>query len=160
MFQSSLSGVLTLNSAVYIDDGVEIAGPGANQGARRPGRRSHPHRLYGLPADNRRVAVSDLTLPGGAAYYGGAIYSPDADLEIARSTLTGNTATYGGAVYSSNSSLTLADTQVTDNSGRWLRGRRLRRRSTITIARSTITGNTATGGRRRLQQELAAHARR
>ena len=118
VFQSSLSGVLALNSAVYIYDGVEIAGPGANQVTLDAGGNDRIFSLYQIPADNRRVAVSDLTLSGGAAYYGGAIYSLDADLEIARSRLTGNTATYaGGAVYSSNSSLTLADHHtVTDNS--------------------------------------------
>ena len=147
MFQSSLSGVLTLNSAVYIYDGVEIAGPGANQVALDGQGADRILSLYGLPAGNRRVAVSDLTLQDGYADYGGAIYSPDADLEIARSTLTGNTATYaGGAVYTSKSSLTLADTNITDNTAAYYGGGGVyARRSTITIARSTITGNTATG---------------
>ena len=88
------------NSAVYVYDGVEIAGPGANQVTLDAQGADRILSLYGLPADNRRVAVSDLTLQGGYADYGGAIYGPDADLEIARSTITGNTATgSGGAVY-------------------------------------------------------------
>src|SRR5262245_2202262 len=116
VFQSSLSGVLALDSAVYVYDGVEIAGPGANQVTVDAQGADRILSLYGLPADNRRVAVSDLTLQGGAADYGGAIYGANADLEIARSTITGNTATAaGGAVYSSNGSLALADTNMTDN---------------------------------------------
>jgi predicted outer membrane repeat protein len=146
VFQSSLSGAVTLNSSVYIYDGVEIAGPGANQLTLDADGNDRILTLYGLPADNRRVAVSDLTLSGGAALYGGAIYSLDADLEIARSRLTGNTATYGGAIYSSNSSLTLADTQVTDNSADAYGGGIYATDSTINVARSRFTGNYAAGG--------------
>ena len=161
MFQSSLSGVLALNRAVYIYQGVEIAGPGANQVALDGQGADRILSLYGLPADNRRVAVSDLTLQDGYADYGGAIYGPDADLEIARSTLTGNTATYaGGAVYTSNSSLTLADTNITDN-----------RPPTMAAAASTLAAPrsrsparrspaTLRPGRRRRLQQLVAHARR
>ena len=146
VFQSSLSGVLALNSAVYIYDGVEIAGPGANQVTVDGQGGDRILSLYGLPADNRRVAVSDLTLQGGYADYGGAIYGPDADLEIARSTITGNTATYaGGAIYTSNSSLTIADTNLTNNSSDYYGGAVYASGSTISIARSTITGNTAAG---------------
>ncbi len=162
VFQSSLSGVLALNSAVYVYDGVEIAGPGANQVTLDGQGADRILSLYGLPADNRRVAVSDLTLQGGYADYGGAIYGPDADLEIARSTITGNTATYaGGAIYTSNSSLTLADTNMTDNSSAYYGGAVYASGSTISIARSTITGNTAAGaGGAVYASELVAHARR
>jgi len=147
VFQSSLSGVLALNSAVYVYDGVEIAGPGANQVTVDGQGADRILSLYGLPADNRRVAVSDLTLQGGYADYGGAIYGPNADLEIARSTITGNTATYaGGAIYSSNGSLTLADTNMTDNSSDGYGGAVYASGSTITMARSTLIRNAATYG--------------
>ena len=158
VFQSSLSGVLALNSAVYIYDGVEIAGPGANQVALDGQGADRILSLYGLPADNRRVAVSDLTLQGGYADYGGAIYGPDADLEIARSTITGNTATYaGGAIYTSNSSLTLADTNMTDNSSDWLWGRRLRRR--LHDLDRPLDDHRQHRRRRRVYTGLVAHAR-
>ena len=144
MFQSSLSGDLTLNSAVDISDGVEIAGPGASQVTLDAEGADRILSLYGLPADNRRVAVSDLTLEDGAADYGGAIYSVDADLEITRSTITGNAATAaGGAVYSSNSSLTLADTNVTENSSDGYGGGIYGAGSTITIAHSRMADNAA-----------------
>jgi hypothetical protein len=145
VFQSSLSGDLTLNSAVSISDGVEIAGPGALQVTLDPDDADRILSLYGLPADNRRVAVSGLTLRDGTADYGGAIYSVDADLEIARSTITGNAATAaGGAVYSLNSSLTLADTNVIDNSSDGYGGGVYAVGSTVAIARSRMTGNAAT----------------
>ena len=99
MFQSSLSGQLMLNSEVYVSDGVEIAGPGAPQVTLDAEGADRILSLYALPADTCRVAVSDLTLADGAAHYGGAINSADADLEITRSTITGNAATVaGGAV--------------------------------------------------------------
>ena len=135
VFQSSLSGQLTLDSAVYISDGVEIAGPGASQVTLDAEGADRILSLYALPADNRRVAVSDLTLADGAADYGGAIYGVDADLEITRSTITGNAATVaGGAVYSSNSSLTLADTNLTNNSSDGYGGGVYAAGSTIAIA--------------------------
>jgi hypothetical protein len=144
VFQSSLSGDLTLNSAVDISDGVEIAGPGANKVRLDADGADRILSLYGLPADNRRVAVSDLTLQDGAADYGGAIYSVDADLVIARSTITGNAATAaGGAVYSLNSSLTLANTKLTSNSSDGYGGGVYAAGSTIEIADSDVAYNTA-----------------
>ena len=156
VFQSSLSGVLALNSAVYIYDGVEIAGPGANQVTVDGQGGDRILSLYGLPADNRRVAVSDLTLQGGYADYGGAIYGPDADLEIARSTITGNTATYaGGAIYTSNSSLTLADTNITDNSAAYYGGAVYASNSSLTLAATNMTYNSSDGlWRRHLRGRL------
>ncbi len=144
VFQSTLSGHVTLNSAVDVADGVEIAGPGAAQVTLDGQGADRILSLYGLPAENRRVAVADLTLEDGTADYGGAIYSVDADLEITRSTITGNAATAaGGAVYSSNSSLTLADTNVVDNTSDAYGGGIYAVDSTIGIAGSRMTGNAA-----------------
>jgi predicted outer membrane repeat protein len=144
VFQSALSGRLTLDSAVYISDGVEIAGPGANQVTLDAEGADRILSLYGLPPDNRRVAVSDLTLEDGAADYGGAIYSVDADLEITRSTITGNAATAaGGAVYSSNSSLTLADAVVSSNSSDGYGGGVYASGGSVEIADSDVTYNSA-----------------
>jgi hypothetical protein len=142
-FQSSLSGDLLLNSAVDISDGVEIAGPGRQLRLDADGA-DRILSLYGLPADNRRVAVSDLTLEDGAADYGGAIYSVDADLQIARSTITGNMATAtGGGIYSLNSSLTLTDSNVTYNSSDGYGGGVYAAGSTIAIAGGKVDYNTA-----------------
>jgi hypothetical protein len=144
VFQSSLSGDLTLNTQVYVTDGVEIAGPGAGQLALAADGDDRILNLYGLPAGNRRVAVSDLTLKDGVADYGGAIYSYEADLEIVRSTITGNTATAaGGGVYSLNSSLSLADTDVTSNYSDGYGGGVYAAGSEIEIADSKVAYNTA-----------------
>ena len=144
VFQSGLSGHLTLDSAVTVSDGVAIAGPGARQVSLDAEGADRILNLYGLPADNRRVAVSDLRLEDGAADYGGAIYSYDADLVITRSTITGNAATAaGGAVYASNSSLTLADTSVGSNSSDGYGGGVYAAGSTIEITDSDVAYNTA-----------------
>ena len=148
VFQSSLSGVLALNRAVYIYQGVEIAGPGANQVALDGQGADRILSLYGLPAGNRRVAVSDLTLQNGYADYGGAIYAPRSSLTLADTNITDNTAAYygGGAVYARRSTITIARSTITGNTATGSGGGVYSRNSSLTLSASNLTYNSSDGG--------------
>ncbi len=144
VFQSTLSGDVTLNSAIAVTDGVGIAGPGAQQVTLDAEGSDRILSLYGMPANNRGVAIADLTLEDGYADYGGAIYSAEAALQITRSTITGNSATAaGGGIYSLDSSLSLVDTRVLDNSTDGYGGGVYAAGSTVAITRSRMNGNAA-----------------
>jgi predicted outer membrane repeat protein len=98
------------------------------------------------------AAVSDTVLTGNTAQKGGAIYSLNGSLDIQRSTFTANTGTgvdAGGAIDSLGTAITVSDSLISGNSGVQGAGIKIKGSGafgSLLLQRSTVSGNTATGG--------------
>jgi predicted outer membrane repeat protein len=98
------------------------------------------------------AAVSDMVFTGNTAQKGGAIYSLNGSLDIQRSTFTANTSTgadSSGAIHSEGTAVTISDSLISGNSGVQGAGIKLRGSAafgSLLVQRSTVSGNTATGG--------------
>ncbi|MBR0226580.1 MAG: fibronectin type III domain-containing protein, partial [Thermoguttaceae bacterium] len=69
-----------------------------------------------LTINRGSLELNAVTLTGGSAKDGGAIYVSGAKLSVRNSVVRGNEArTNGGAIYASNSIMTLVNTSITDN---------------------------------------------
>jgi predicted outer membrane repeat protein len=102
------------------------------------------------------ASVSDTVLTGNTAQDGGAIYSLNGSLDIQRSTITSNTASNtamgssaGGGIHSEGTALTISDSLISGNSG--VQGAAIKivgsgAFGSLLLQRSTLSGNTATGG--------------
>jgi predicted outer membrane repeat protein len=96
--------------------------------------------------------VSDTVLTGNTAQKGGAIYSLNGSLDIQRSTFTANTlagTASSGAIHSLGTAVTISDSLINGNSGVQGAGIHIEGSATfgsLLIQRSTVSGNTATGG--------------
>ncbi len=86
---------------------------------------------------NYTLTLTNSTVSGNSAYYGGGIAGNYATLT--NSTVSDNSATYGGGIYSYGT-LTLTDSTVSGNSG----GGIYSGHGTLTVSNSTVSGNTAT----------------
>jgi predicted outer membrane repeat protein len=179
VFASGLTGSINLTTNLpNIDYALEIAGPGASQlaisgqnvrgifhsvGLAPPGLQ-----ISGLTlrngnnvADTRGGAiflaggspakVSDTVLTGNTAQKGGAIYSLNGSLDIARSTFTANTSTAagtGGGIQSYGTALSISDSVVSGNHGGQGGGIQATADGpfgSFLLQRSTVSGNSATG---------------
>jgi predicted outer membrane repeat protein len=179
VFASGLTGSINLTTNLpNIDYALEIDGPGASQlaisgqnvrgifhsvGLAPPGLQ-----ISGLTlrngnnvADTRGGAiflaggspakVSDAVLSGNTAQKGGAIYSLNGSLDIARSTFTANTSTAagtGGAIQSYGTALSISDSVVSGNHGDQGGGIQATADGpfgSLLLQRSTVSGNSATG---------------
>jgi RTX calcium-binding nonapeptide repeat (4 copies) len=149
LFQSGLSGTITLNTGeLYIDDAVQIVGPG-------PGQLSvvsPTDRVAAIsPGDGQSVSVSGLTLSGHVGNSGGVFFTGNIgsanNLTISDSVLTGSTSTNnGGAIYVYAGSLQVENTTINgntaDNAGGGIYFGATSAPSAI--RNSTISGNTVT----------------
>jgi hypothetical protein len=153
LFSSGLSGSLPLTGGdMDIIEGVEVVGPGHQRVTVDGGAIDRIFSIYpagGPPAGLNKVAITGLTLTGGAVGQdddGGAIYSVASDLVIEDSVITGNTAATdaGGAIATKYGSL-LIDSSVISGNIASEGGGISTKYSTLSVDDSTILGNTATG---------------
>jgi hypothetical protein len=115
-FLSSVTGVTLTAGDLDITDGVYIYGNGADATTISGGNASRIFNIdvgYVSPGYSELVNINYLTLTGGNAADGGAIYNNDANLNIFASVLTGNTASEeGGAIHDTGDYLAGYNTDV------------------------------------------------
>ena len=153
-FAEDLSGeTITLNgeqlaitkdliiSAANLENGITIDADGQS-------------RVFNIQGST--VTLVGLTITGGYTDdNGGGIYSANSTLTITDSTISGNHASYGGGIYSTgtNSTLTITDCTISGNTaGRifilgGLGGGIYNDTGTLTLTNCTISGNTTNGGK-------------
>jgi predicted outer membrane repeat protein len=180
-FASDLSGSINLTTDLHnIDYATKIVGPGASQLAingqhtrgifHAVGLAGLGLQISGLTLENGNnvtdtrggaiflaggspASVSDTVLTGNTAQKGGAIYSLNGSLDIARSTFTTNTSTAagtGGAIQSYGTALSISDSVISGNTGGQGAGIQAIGSSgggfgSFLLQRSTVSGNNATG---------------
>jgi Ca2+-binding RTX toxin-like protein len=117
-FASGLSGTIYLESDLpNIPFGdVDINGPGA-QTLTINGQYDYSifsaARSSGFEGDE--LSISGLTLFGGYANYGGAIYGSNSTLTVSDSVITGNRATVGGGIFTGTFYTTIRGSTISDN---------------------------------------------
>jgi hypothetical protein len=143
LFQSGLSGSIDLASDLpVITQPVTITGPGA----RTLTVNGHAHRIFSFdfgtltsPPDT----ISGLTLSGGSAVSGGAVYSHYPTLALNDVTISGNHASsYGGGV-DTVGTLAVSDSTISGNTAASGDGG-IAAGGGLTVQSSTVEGNTAT----------------
>ena len=99
------------------------------------------------------MTVTDSTISGnstGSGGSGGGIFNYSGTMTVADSTISGNTASYdGGGIYnnSSTSTMTVTDSTISDNTASSNGGGGIYNSGgTMTVADSTISGNSSSGG--------------
>jgi CSLREA domain-containing protein len=98
-----------------------------------------------LNAAAGRLAVSDSTFIGNSAMGGGAISNAAPSLSIANSSFVGNLATGGGAILSRDgTALIVSDSLFSGNGAQG--GGAIGSEGTVTVARSTFSGNISDAG--------------
>lgn len=145
LFQSSVSGSITLGSELDVYSSMNIIGPGADKLAIDGGNNNQLFDIYfgdGRPL----VAISDLTLRNGKSGSGGAVEAGgDAIVTLNHTVLSGNEAQVGGAVFAEYSaSVTLNDSVLKNNSAEYSGGAAVARTSAkLYASNSSFNGNTA-----------------
>jgi hypothetical protein len=153
-FLSSVTGVTLTAGELDITDGVYIYGNGADQTSISGGDAS---RIFNIDVGyvsgySELVNINYLTLTGGNADDGGAIYNNDANLNMFASVLTGNTASEeGGAIhdkgdYAAGYNTDIRYSTIDDNDAGDEGGGVYGYFSAGQIYSSTISGNDAGGG--------------
>jgi hypothetical protein len=120
VFQSGVTGQITLAAALSVTDAVAVHGPGASAITIS----GNNNRVFGvnLTSPPGTVSISGLTLTDGYAQTGAGIYNGDADLKVSNTTISGNVATGGGfgggggAGILSKYTTTVTDSVITGNS--------------------------------------------
>jgi hypothetical protein len=92
--------------------------------------------------------VSNSTLSGNSATYGGGIYNDHGILTVSNSTLSGNSATYdGGGIYNSFYSVTVSNSTFSGNSAGFGSfsglGGAIYNQATLILSNCTFSGNSA-----------------
>jgi hypothetical protein len=149
LFRSGLSGQITLTTGqISIYSRLRILGPGADKLTVSGGNASRVF-YADVATPGTPVTVSGLTIADGmTGGTGGGIYNYDAGMTVSKATVTGNTAGGDGAgINSYSGSFTLQSSTVSaNNSGHYGGGFEWNGPGTLTIERSTISGNQATEG--------------
>ena len=149
LFQSTLSGQITLGSQLPITSATQVLGPGAEKLTISGNNGSRVFDVDVETAPDTPVTISGLKLTGGRTDDGGgAIRNKYANLVVENAVISGNSAvanTSGGGIQVENGSLTLRASTVTGNSARSGAGAFsiADRPTLIRIENSTISGNTA-----------------
>lgn len=118
-FDSSLAGgtieLLSAFGQLVVDSDVEIRGLGPED--LTISANNSNSRVF-LVASGVTAKISGLTLTGGHADFGGAIYGDDdSTLTVANARISGNSAErYGGGIETYRCSLTIIDAIISDNS--------------------------------------------
>jgi len=149
-FASGVEGIISLATALpAISTNVQIAGPGADKlTVKRSGATGTPN-FSVLRITAGTVAVSGLTISGGATATDGGGISNSGTLTLNSCTVTGNKSTQRGAGIYNAGQLTINDGTISGNSvsGSQGGGGIFNDRSgTVTISKSVISDNTSQGG--------------
>src|SRR6476661_1939813 len=105
-----------------------------------------------LGAGSASVTITNSTLSGNSASFGGGLMNEDGILTLSNSTVSGNSATYwGGGIYNSgttnfsDATLAITNSTVSGNSSNAGGGIVNDAAGTVTITNSTLSGNSAVG---------------
>jgi Ca2+-binding RTX toxin-like protein len=160
LFQSSLSGQITLSSVLSITDRVEVLGPGPDKLTVNADGKSRVFYID-IPDDGtpEPVTISGLTLTGGKLpegpfVSGGAIRSKYAHLTVENAVISGNTtgpSGAGGGIAAEDGNVTIRSSTVSGNTadggpGGGIRVAEDKYATNLTIENSTISGNATVGG--------------
>jgi predicted outer membrane repeat protein len=153
-FQAGLTGTITLDSDLDVNEAVEVVGPGANV-ITVDGDEAFQFHLYGFDSANETVSVSGLTLRNGSSSYGGNFYNGSflgdsaGEVFLSNVVITGGEATApsgdGGAVYNDGGDLTITDSTISGNTANDDGGAVYSDEGSVTILRTTFSENTAEG---------------
>lgn len=141
-FSSSLTAAgpatITLASTLFVTQNLTIAGPGSNLLILNGNNASGVLQVSG----GLTVTVAGVTITGGRASQGAAIYS-SGNLTVENSALNGNTATQaGGAIYAGGAALAVLNSTVTDNVAADMGGAIYAAAGSVAaIANSTLSNN-------------------
>jgi Ca2+-binding RTX toxin-like protein len=153
LFQSTLSGQITVGSMLQIEDATEVLGPGPDKLTVSGNNSSRIFAVYtttGTP-----VTISGLKLTGGnsgpAVYSsGGAILNKYASLTVQNAVISGNRTVgdnTGGAISNASGGLTVRSSTISGNSSERRGGGIYSFHGSpalgLTIESSTISGNSA-----------------
>lgn len=147
-FDQSLNGstITVANADLYVPESLTVAGPGSGELTIESSGHSRIFTAEGQPGAVIALAISGLTLTGGSASQGGAVYSTYGDLMLQDVTFHANhAATSGGAVRVRDGSLTAVGSAFSENTtdgyggAIYLEGEGL----THSISDSTFDANTA-----------------
>jgi CSLREA domain-containing protein len=132
----SVSGTIALTSPLFISNEVIIDGSG--QSITIDGGDS----VQIFYVAGVSLTLNSLTLAHGYGSEGGAIYNgySTGSVSISDSTLSGNSASYGGAIYTSGGSLSIANSTLVGNSA-YYSAAIFSESTTLTVSNSTISGN-------------------
>jgi len=134
------NGTLNLSTGeFFVLESLSVVGPGAELLSINAGGQSRVFSIgSGVP-----VSLSGLTLTGGAADFGGAIWSQGA-LTLTRSVVSGNVAEYyGGGIYANSTTTVLSYCELSDNHAEMGGAIFASDEAELSIADCTITDNTA-----------------
>ncbi len=92
------------------------------------------------------LTVSNSTLSGNSAAYGGGIYNDLGTVTVSNSTVSGNSATCGGGINNFGGTVTVSNSTLSGNSAACGGGIVNNYYSTLTVSNSTLSGNSATEG--------------
>ena len=106
---------------------------------------SVPFDVGGGIANNGTLTVTNSTLSGNTAYFGGGIQNWSGTVTVINSTLSDNFANSGGGIHNFDS-VTVINSTLSGNSATSGGGIYNASGSTMTVVNSTISGNTATTG--------------
>ncbi|HKG37031.1 MAG TPA: hypothetical protein VKA89_11395, partial [Solirubrobacterales bacterium] len=118
VFQSGLSGQITLSSSLNVLSRVDIHGPGANVITVSG---NDATRVFDVGLGDRQASISGLTITDGATGSGGGIFHEGGTLIVSDSVISGSEADEGGGIFFQGQN---------DN-------------SRLVVQRSTISGNAA-----------------
>jgi Bacterial Ig-like domain (group 3) len=146
-FAPGLTGTITLGSALpALSASVTIIGSGASMVTVAGGGSSSNFSVLtvdsGVIANVSGLTISDGNLSGNGQ--GGGI-SNSGTLTLTDCTVSGNSASFGGGIYNNRGMLTLIDCTVSGNSAKY-GGGLFDQHGTITLSDSTISGNSAKYG--------------
>ena len=131
-----------MRSTLTSPDTTTIQGPGAILLTVNGGGKGRVFDVEGGSA-----ALTDLTVSGGKADFGGGLYNDGGTLSLTDCTVSGNSATYGGGVANVNSgTTTLADSTVSSNSATTSGGGLVSNGGKLALSNTTVSRNTAVYG--------------
>jgi len=145
LFQSGLTGTITLAATLELQANVTITGPGASSLTVSRGATSPGFSVFTVDTDVT-ASISGLTIAGGNAGSGsGGGIDNSGTLTVSGSTFTGNSAFFGGGGIFNSGTATVSGSTFTSNSaidgdggGIYNGGT-----ATVTVSDSTFTGNSA-----------------
>ncbi len=141
VFNSGLTGTITLGSVLDIETSMTINGPGSSL-LTVSGNNATQVFMIGQSSP-ATVSISGLTIANGnSASYGGGIFNYRT-LTVTNSAFSGNTADSGGGILN-NGTLTVTNSAFSGNTAG--RGGGIDNNDTLTVTNSTFSGNTAQGG--------------
>ena len=145
-FDPGVTGTITLGgSDIDITTDMTISGPGAPDLTIDGDGRSRIFNVSG--SGTRTVTLSGLTLTGGTAYGGGAIYNGER-LTLEMMVITGNRSSQSGGgirsnVFNRDGALTVTNSTVSGNTASWTGGG-IYNWANLIVTNSTVSGNRVT----------------